>query len=133
MKRIVTLVLAITVFLGQAPAWALVCAHRCMPQVNLACVRICAKSASLLTQGGKLAGIGQACTRVETRFAEPSLAAVTVPALSVPALAYAVPLASSAALHVPIAIVQRAHAPPSALPAQAFLSVPVAQGPPALV
>lgn len=132
MKRLLALTLALTILLGQAPAWAL---DRCMTMASsgLACVRICTKSADLLTQHGKLPSVGQACAKVVTRFAQPSTAALIAPSLSVPAMTYPVAAAPSLDLHASTSIARRAHAPPSALPAQAFLSVPVAQGPPALV
>jgi hypothetical protein len=130
MKRLLTLVLAITLFLGQAPAWAL---DRCMTmaETGLACVRVCTKSADLLTQHGKLPSVGQVCAKVVTRYAQPSVASTAVAPPSIPVATYSTAVAPQAEASVSIAIVHRAHAPPSALPAQAFLSVPVAQGPPA--
>lgn len=130
MKRLLTLVLAITLVLGQAPAWAL---DRCMTmaETGLACVRVCAKSADLLTQHGKLPSVGQVCAKVQARFAQPSVLASVAPSLSVPVLPYGVVSVPSVELQDVKTVAQRAHAPPSPLPAQAFLSVPVAQGPPA--
>lgn len=132
MQKFATFLLAIALLMGQAPAWALSSRCTSMPTKSLDCVRLCTKSAALLTQGGKLAGIGQACSKVETRFAHASLAATTAPALSVPTLAFSLPLSHGSGSQASLSLVSRAHAPPSPLPAQAFLSVPVAQAPPAL-
>lgn len=133
MKRLLTLVLALTVLLGQAPAWAL--ANRCMPMdaTGLNCLRVCAKSRDLLTQHGKLPSVGQACARVETRFAQPSLSAVSLTELSIPLLAFCAAPSAAVQVQPSVAIARRAHAPPSTPVLQAILSVPLAQGPPALV
>jgi hypothetical protein len=133
MQKISVLVLALVIFLGQAPAWAL--SRACMPMANsgLDCLRVCAKSEALLTQHGKYDSIGQACSKVEARFARPSLVAAAEPSLPLPRLAYAPPVSPGAASLPSITLVRRAHAPPALLPAQAFLSVPVAQAPPTSV
>ena len=130
MKRLVTLALVLVVLLGQAPAWAMV--GSCLRPMGsgLACVRICAKSADLLTQHGKLPSLGQVCARVQTRFAQPGVVALNAPDLGLPILGYALPSAAIAGRKPTFAMIHRAHAPPGALPAQAVLSVPVAQAPP---
>jgi hypothetical protein len=133
MKKIWLTSLAIILGLGQAPAWALVCKSACMPQASLACLRACAKSEALLTQGGALPNIGAACAEVQARFALPSLAAVEAPGLHLPVTEF---MASVMVVTLPtlsLSIVQRAHAPPSDWLSQAILSVPVAQAPPSLV
>ncbi len=131
MKRMVTLVLALTVFLGQAPAWALSKDCAAMAQSGLACLRVCAKSEALLTQGGKLASVGAACAKVETRFAQPSLSAVVLPALDPPTADLVAPLGLQGQLQPSFSTIQRAHAPPCDAFLTAVLSVPVAQAPPA--
>ena len=132
MRKFAVLFLALVIFLGQAPAWAL--SRACMPMAanGLDCLRLCAKSAALLTQHNKFDSIGQACSKVETRFAQPSLVATTAPSLPMPAVTYAAPLNCASAISPSLNFVSRAHAPPVRLPAQAILSVPVAQAPPAL-
>jgi hypothetical protein len=131
MKKIWSILLVSVLILGQAPAWALACSQRCMPQASLACLRACAKSKALLTHNGALPSLGQACGRVETRFAQPSLAAIAAPALIVPSSNYAAPLVAAQQPLAVFTVRAQAHAPPCASPAQAFLSVPVAQAPPA--
>lgn len=130
MKRMLTSLLVLTLLLGQAPAWAMACGQRCMPSASLACLRVCAKSKDLLTQHGKLPSLGQGCGQVETRFAQPSLAAVVLPSLTLPQSTFSAPVALTASLAASIAFLQYAHAPPLAKPAQTILSVPVAQAPP---
>lgn len=54
--------LALLLAMSSIPAWA--CARTCSPagDSSLACVRICARSQALLTDGGKLESVGaQAC------------------------------------------------------------------------
>lgn len=97
---------------------------------GLACVKVCARSADLLTQHGKLPSVGQVCARVQTRFAQPGVVTLNAPGVDLPVLGYALPFAAVPGRKPTLAMIHRAHAPPVALPAQAFLSVPVAQGPP---
>lgn len=133
MKRLLSLVLVVTVLLGQAPAWALVGRERCMPQASLACLRVCTKSASLLSRGGQLPTLGQNCAKVETRLAQPSLAALRAPALVLPMQARALSAATARSAEPSLAFIHRAHAPPRVALAQIYQSVPVAQAPPALI
>jgi hypothetical protein len=131
MKKLWVSLLALGLLLGQAPAWAMVCSQRCMPQASLVCLRACAKSKALLTHNGALPSVGQSCGQVQVRLAQPSLAAVTAPAMALPVSTYAPPLTVAVVHAAEPFIVSQAHAPPCAGPAQAFLSVPVAQAPPA--
>jgi hypothetical protein len=130
MKKFSIGLLALVLALGQAPAWAIVCEQRCMPQASLDCLRACAKSEALLTDNGALPNIGRACGHVEASFAVPGLTTAS-PSLSLPVLAVTglAPLAGpSSALSVQAA---RAHSPPLPSPSQIDLSVPLAQAPPA--
>lgn len=104
-----------------------------MPQASLKCVNICAKSGALLTQHGKLPGVGHACGTVQTRFGLPGLGAVVIPSLDVPSANDALPLLAPTFNQASLAFITQAHAPPVAIPLQAVLSVPVAQAPPSFI
>jgi hypothetical protein len=130
MKRIWTAFLVIALSLGQAPAWALTCGPRCLPASKLACLHACATSAALLTRHGKLPSLGNFCGRVEARFAQPSLAAISLPATVPPQAAYTAPRVDGTQQARAIIAQIHAQAPPCPRPAQALLSVPLCQAPP---
>lgn len=74
--------LALALVLTSLPAW--ICARPCGLRQDLTCVRLCAHSKALLTEGGKLASVGAdtCAVRAELRQAPGVLGAVA--ALDVP-------------------------------------------------
>lgn len=106
MKRILQFSLAVLLVLGSAPAWSMQMGCARTGSASLACVRLCAHSAALLTQGGKLAGLGHADCSVSAHQSDDSLSvaqakapqAMDAPALALVPVFTAAPAASSLAL-----------------------------------
>lgn len=132
-KRCISAALALAFAAASLPAWA--CVHGCRTPGpgDLACVRACARSAALLTQDGRLAGVSAGSCQVRMQ-----------PALNPAVLAKRV---DPSPVTAPLAILPQATASPSGIPGPGALPVrgppcpdrflsyayPFANGPPSLL
>lgn len=80
--------LALLLALASMPAWA--CARSCgsSSEASLACVRLCARSQALLTQGGKLASLGARSCGVEAKVNRAPAVLGAVAPLQAPAITF---------------------------------------------
>lgn len=131
LRKILRSVLALGLLFSAVPSWA--CVSACKTgSVNLSCVRVCARSHDLLTQGGKLPAIGSGLCSVGAIEQAPAVLSASAE-LSAPVL-HALPMAPIAfvAPTLPVLVSSGTRGPPAATP---YLSSqhPYANGPPTLL
>lgn len=127
--------LSLALVLASAPSWAWNCA---MPRAAqgkdlLACARACAASDALLSEGGKLAGLGKgSCMRGALSLGKLGLLSARVLAPSfLPAFACAVPSAAAEPQVAELPAIS-GRAPPLPLSSQFLLALPQGLAPPVL-
>jgi len=128
LRKLLRPLLALSLLAASAPSWA--CARSCDGRaVSLACVQVCEQSQALLSQGGKLATLGQ--DRCEVRVsAAPEATLSAAPELAAPASLFVLPAPALAAAPAALPRVAAATRGPPAFASVLLTETPRSNAPP---